>query len=267
MTQPIRIAINGASGRMGRALIERVGADRSLSLQAAVVDTRSDLVGHPIRLPEMPDTARFSAGWTHVPEIDVVIDFSAPAGLSAALEHCLTSGAALVTGTTGIDDALEQRLQTASERIAVLRAANFSLGVAVLTRLLREAAAALPDWDVEIIEAHHGRKQDAPSGTALSLGEAATAARGSDLADAAVYAREGITGPRKAGSIGFATIRGGDIVGEHTALLATKGERLELTHRATDRGIFARGAVHSAIWLARQQSGNYSINDVLEERM
>lgn len=266
MPQPIRIAISGAAGRMGRALVERVRADRRLRLQAAVVKPGSDLVGRPIRLPDMPDTLRFAAGWADVPALDVVIDFSTPSGLGAALEYCQASSTGLVAGTTGIDDALERQLKVAGEHIAVLRAANFSLGVALLTRLLSEAAAALPDWDLEIIEAHHGRKQDAPSGTALSLGTAAATARGIDLADAAVYAREGTTGARKTGSIGFASVRGGDIVGEHTALLATTGERLELIHRATDRGIFARGALQAAIWLVGQQPGNYSISDVLDDR-
>lgn len=268
MTQPpIRIAINGASGRMGRALIERARADRRLRLVAAVIDPGSELAGQPISLPAMPETLRFAAGWEDLADVDVVIDFSTPGGLKAALDFCLAHGVALVTGTTGIDEALEQQLQATAEKIAVLRAANFSLGVAVLTRLLREAAAALSEWDLEIIEAHHGRKQDAPSGTALSLGQAAAHARGVTLDDAAVYAREGITGVRETGSIGFATVRGGDIVGEHTAMLATAGERLELIHRATDRGIFAHGALQAAIWLAGRAPGHYSITAMIEDRV
>jgi 4-hydroxy-tetrahydrodipicolinate reductase len=179
----------------------------------------------------------------------------------------MAHGVALVTGTTGIDDGLAQRLKVAASHIAVLRAANFSLGVAVLTRLLRDAAAALPEWDLEILEAHHGRKQDAPSGTALALGRAAAEARGSTLEDTAIHAREGQVGARKAGGIGFAVLRGGDIVGEHTAMLATGGERLELVHRATDRGIFAGGALEAAAWLAGRAPGDYSIEDVLQPRV
>jgi 4-hydroxy-tetrahydrodipicolinate reductase len=147
-----------------------------------------------------------------------------------------------------------------------LRAANFSLGVAVLTRLLREAAAALPDWDLEIVEAHHGCKEDAPSGTALALGHAAAEARGTTLAKDGVYVREGRPGVRRSGSIGFAVVRGGDVVGEHTALLLGHGERVELSHRATDRSIFARGALEAAAWLAGKQPGAYSIDDLLQER-
>ena len=144
----------------------------------------------------------------------------------------------------------------------ILRAANFSLGVAVLTRLLREAAAALPSWDLEIVEAHHGRKQDAPSGTALALGHAAAAARHT-TPEAAVYSREGQTGERIDGSIGFAVVRGGDIVGEHTAMLIGQGERLELVHRATDRSIFARGALQAAHWLAGRAPGQWQLDNVI----
>lgn len=261
MTQPIRIAINGASGRMGRSLIELIGGDSRFALQRAVVDAESQHLGR-----DASAGLKVVSGWGAEP-LDVVVDFSTPQGLAAALEHCQEKQVALVTGTTGLDDDLEQRLQAASEHIAILRASNFSLGVAVLTRLLRDAAAALPDWDLEIIEAHHARKEDAPSGTALSLGRAAAMARGTDLAATGVYSREGITGPRPAGSIGFTSIRAADIVGEHTALLATAGERLELTHRATDRSIFARGALDAAAWLATQKRGAYSIENLLDDRL
>ena len=154
-------------------------------------------------------------------------------------------------------------LPTRASSVAILRAANFSLGVAVLTRLLREAAAALPGWDLEIVEAHHGRKQDAPSGTALALGHAAAAARHTSLEAAAVYSRVGQTGERIDGSIGFAVVRGGDIVGEHTAMLIGQGERLELGHRATDRSIFARGALQAAHWLAGRAPGQWRLDDVI----
>ncbi|KGI78315.1 4-hydroxy-tetrahydrodipicolinate reductase [Oleiagrimonas soli] len=267
MNQALRIAISGASGRMGSALIARSRGDRRLRVQRAVIDARSELVGHPLQQPATPDSLRYSNGWEGASDLDVVIDFSTPAGLSAALDYCLADGVPLVVGTTGYDAALRDRLDAASERIAVLQAANFSLGVAVLQRLLRDAARALPEWDLEIVEAHHGRKEDAPSGTAIALGEAAAKARGTTLEEQAVYAREGHPGPRRQGEIGFAVVRGGDIVGEHTALLAGKGERLELIHRATDRGIFARGALEAAVWLAAQPPGRYGIADMLEGRL
>jgi 4-hydroxy-tetrahydrodipicolinate reductase len=168
-----------------------------------------------------------------------------------------------VCGTTGIDAAHEARLSNAGKNIAILRAANFSLGVAVLTRLLREAAAALPAWDIEIVESHHARKQDAPSGTALALGHAAADARETTLDAKAVYSREGQTGARDEGSIGFAVVRGGDIVGEHVAMLIGHGERLELAHRATDRSIFARGALQAAQWLVGRAAGQWRLEDVI----
>ncbi|HEX7111875.1 MAG TPA: 4-hydroxy-tetrahydrodipicolinate reductase [Mizugakiibacter sp.] len=266
MTPPIRLAISGASGRMGRALLDLVRGDARFALCAAVVGAGAERIGAPVGGIEAPGALRYSAGWEEAPLLDVAIDFSTPAGLAAALDHCEARGIALVAGTTGLDAALEQRLQRAAARIALLRSANFSLGVAVLTRLLREAAAALPDWDLEIVEAHHNRKEDAPSGTALALGRAAAEARGTTLDAAAVYAREGRPGARRPGSIGFAAVRGGDIVGEHTALLAGAGERLELTHRATDRGVFARGALAAAAWLAGRAAGAYTLDDVLAPR-
>jgi len=262
MTAPLRIAINGASGRMGKELLGCLAGDERFELVHAVVSPHSAHDGTP--LPGT--TLRYAHGWQGAPFIDVVIDFSGPAGLSAALDHCLERGVAMVSGTTGLDTALERRLKDAAERIPLLRAANFSLGIAVLTRLLREASAALHDWDLEIVEAHHGRKEDAPSGTALALGHAAAAARGTTLAKDAVYSREGRTGPRRLGSIGFAVVRGGDIVGEHQALLVGHGERVELGHRATDRSIFARGAIEAGRWLAGKAPGSYDLDAMLAER-
>lgn len=242
MSDGIRIAINGANGRMGRALQTFLGGDARFELAAAI---------------------SASSEWRSAPKLDVVVDFSSPAGFSAALAHCVAHRVALVSGTTGLEDAQRNGLAEAARTIPVLHAANFSLGIAVLTRALREAAAALPDWDLEIIEAHHARKIDAPSGTALALGRAAAEARNKKFDEVAVLSREGQVGARTAGAIGFATIRAGDIVGEHTAMLATSGERLELSHRATDRGIFARGAIAAAAWLAGKPAGTYSLDDVL----
>lgn len=244
MPGQIKLAITGAHGRMGRAF--------QTLLQD---DARFELVAKIVR----------SEDWSRAPKPDVVIDFSSPAGFDAALAHCETHGVALVCGTTGLDAGQRARLHAAAARIPVLYAANFSLGVAVLTRLLREAAAALPDWDLEIVEAHHALKVDAPSGTALALGRAAAVSRGQDFDKVAVLSREGQVGARAPGAIGFASIRAGDVVGEHTAILATTGERLELSHRATDRSNFARGALRAAQWLAGKPPGAYSLDDVLEQ--
>ncbi|HEX7368730.1 MAG TPA: 4-hydroxy-tetrahydrodipicolinate reductase, partial [Rhodanobacteraceae bacterium] len=242
MSPPLRIAINGVNGRMGSALRTLLENDARFELIASVGS---------------------SGGWHDVPKLDVVIDFSTPAGFDAALAHCRAHQIAFVCGTTGLDAAQRARLQEAARDIPVLYAANFSLGIAVLTRVLRDAAAALPNWDLEIIEAHHARKVDAPSGTALALGRAAASARGQDFEAVAAFARHGHTGVRPKNAIGFASIRAGEIVGEHTALLATKDERIELTHRAYDNTIFARGALHAAAWLAGKPAGAYSLDDVL----
>jgi 4-hydroxy-tetrahydrodipicolinate reductase len=245
MPNPIRVAINGANGRMGRALQDLLHDDARFELAA---------------------TIGASSGWRSVPKLDVVVDFSSPAGFSAALAHCVAHRVALVSGTTGLEDAQRNGLAEAARTIPVLHAANFSLGIAVLTRALREAAAALPDWDLEIIEAHHARKIDAPSGTALALGRAAAEARNNKFDEVAVLSREGQVGMRSQGAIGFATIRAGDIVGEHTAMLATSGERLEFSHRATDRAIFARGALAATAWIAGKPPGAYTIDDVIGAR-
>lgn len=264
MTVAVRIAVNGASGRMGRALLELLEQDARFQLLHVVVSSDSSQLGQSV-WPAQPCRLKHADGWANCPPLDVVIDFSGPQGLAAALEHCLANGIALVSGTTGLDEATQAKLQLAGSQIPLLCAANFSLGVAVLTRLLREAAAALPDWDLEIVEAHHGRKQDAPSGTALALGHAAAGARHTTLEVAAIYGREGQAGARASGSIGFAVVRGGDIVGEHTALLIGQGERLELGHRATDRSIFARGALQAASWVAGRAAGHWQIDDVITD--
>ncbi|MEO9078234.1 MAG: 4-hydroxy-tetrahydrodipicolinate reductase [Rhodanobacter sp.] len=262
MTRSLRLAINGASGRMGTALLDLLRGDTRFELVHAVVAAGSPHDGQPVSVGA-GGSLRYAHDWNTAPAFDVVIDFSSPAALASVLDHCLEHGAALVSGTTGLDPALEKRLTNAGRQLAILRAANFSLGVAVLTRLLREAAAVLPSWDMEIIEAHHGRKRDAPSGTALALGHAAAAARQVSLQATAVYSREGQLGERVEGSIGFASVRGGDIVGEHTAMLIGQGERLELVHRATDRSIFARGALQAASWLVNQAPGQWQLDDVI----
>ncbi|MGH8214632.1 MAG: 4-hydroxy-tetrahydrodipicolinate reductase [Rhodanobacteraceae bacterium] len=245
MPDLLRLAINGADGRMGRALQALLHDDARFELAACL---------------------NASGGWRDAADLDVVIDFSTPAGFDAALAHCREHRVAFVSGTTGLGAVQRAALGEAAREIPVLHAANFSLGIAVLTHALRDAAAALPDWDLEILEAHHARKADAPSGTALALGRAAAEARGQQFDDVAVLSREGQVGARPAGAIGFASIRAGDIVGEHSAILATAGERLELSHRATDRAIFARGALHAAAWLVGKPAGACSLDDVLGAR-
>lgn len=245
MRNPSRLAINGASGRMGQALQDLLHGDARFELVA---------------------TIGASSDWRGAAKLDVVVDFSSPDGFEAALAHCVANRIALVSGTTGLGHSQWNALTEAARTVPVLHAPNFSLGIAVLTRALRAAAAALPDWDLEIIEAHHARKVDAPSGTALALGRAAAEARGLDFDAVAVLSRQCQAGPRPPGAIGFAAVRAGDIVGEHTAMLAAAGERLELSHRATDRAIFARGALTAAAWLAGKPAGKYSIDDVLESR-
>lgn len=245
MTNPTSVAINGANGRMGRALLDLLRDDARFDLAA---------------------TISASDAWAKAPKLDVVVDFSSPAGFDAALAHCVTNRIAFVSGTTGLGEQQCRAMGDAARTIPLLHAANFSLGVAVLARALRDAAAALPDWDLEILEAHHSRKVDAPSGTALALGRAAAAARGQVFESVAVLSREGQVGIRPRGAIGFASIRAGDIVGEHTAILATAGERIELSHRATDRNIFARGALAAAAWLAGKSAGSYSLGDVIGAR-
>jgi 4-hydroxy-tetrahydrodipicolinate reductase len=242
MTNSLLLALSGGDGRMGRVLQALVREDGRLQLAHCV---------------------NASSEWANAPKLDVVIDFSTPAGFDAALAHCREHRVAFVSGTTGLDATRRTTLSEAARDIPLLHAANFSLGVAVLTRALRDAAAALPDWDLEILEAHHARKADAPSGTALALGHAAAAARGQDFESVAVLSREGQVGPRRTGTIGFAALRAGDIVGEHSAVLATAGERIELSHRATDRVIFARGALAAAAWLAAKPPGAYALEGML----
>lgn len=262
MKPVLRLAINGASGRMGQSLLSLLDQDARFELMYAVVSPQSSHVGAPV-FPHRDHALRYSQDWAQAPALDVIIDFSSPEAAANALQHAVANSIALVSGTTGFDHVMEGRLADAGKRIPILRAANFSVGVAVLTRLLREAAGALAGWDLEIVEAHHGRKRDAPSGTALTLGQAAASGRQTTLDEHAVYSRDKLGAEREQGSIGFAVVRGGDIVGEHSAMLIGKGERLELAHRATDRSIFARGALQAAAWLAGQPAGAWALDDAI----
>lgn len=235
-TSPIRLLIHGASGRMGQALL-RLAGERSDCLVVAAV------VGKSPERRVVDGIPYFAASELHgVPAYDAAIDFSLPAGFDPILALCVERGAAFVSGTTGLGEAQQVALEGAATRIPVLWASNFSLGVAVLTELVERAAAALPGWDCDIVEAHHTQKKDAPSGTALSLGEAAV---------------HGGAHPR------YASLRAGDIVGEHCVQFAGTGERIELTHRAGNRDIFARGALHTAARLAGRAAGTYRMRDLL----
>jgi|SRR5690606_6402848 len=231
----IRLLIHGASGRMGQALLRLAGDLRELQVVAAV----QRRIGQRV-VDGVPHFA--SSELAGVPAFDAAIDFSLPEGFDPVLALCVARGAAFVSGTTGISDGQRQALRDASGTVPVLWASNFSLGVAVLDELVERAAAALPGWDCDIVESHHSRKQDAPSGTALSLGEAA---------------ERGGAQPR------YASLRAGDIVGEHLVQFAAAGERIELVHRATNRDIFARGALHAATRLAGRAPGLYRVRDLL----
>ncbi|AJP70814.1 4-hydroxy-tetrahydrodipicolinate reductase [Sphingomonas hengshuiensis] len=237
------IGIFGSMGRMGMAIAELApGLGAQLAGGADVGDDPADL-------------ARKS---------DVLVDFSAPAALEAHLAAARAFKTPIVIGTTGLQARHHALIDAAARDVAVLQTGNTSMGVGLLARLVRDAAARLgPDWDIEIVEMHHRNKVDAPSGTAQMLGEAAAEGIGTTLAEAAVTDRAGLTGARASGTIGLASLRGGSVVGDHTVVFATAGERIELTHRADDRAIFARGAVQAALWLAGQQPGRYAMDQVL----
>lgn len=265
--EPLPIAVNGAGGRMGRALVSACVEDPALRLAAALEAPGSDLLSRDAgRLAGLePIGVAVSDDPATVPDdTRVVIDFTRPAGTLALAEVCLVRGIALVVGTTGFDATQKAKLGEAATRIPVVLAPNMSVGVNLSLKLIEMAARVLGDEvDIEIIEAHHRHKVDAPSGTALRMGEVAARARGRDMTEVAVYSREGQTGPRPPGAIGFATVRAGDIVGEHTVMFAGEGERIEITHRASSRVNFARGAMRAAKWAASRPPGLYDMEDVL----
>jgi 4-hydroxy-tetrahydrodipicolinate reductase len=261
-----RVAIYGANGRMGQSMLAAASQVAGINVMAALVRAQSPLVETAVAGFDdaQGNELLFAAALDPDLEVDVLIDFSAGAAFDNALAIAVEHGLAFVSGTTGLESAQQLDLQNAAQRIPVLWSANFSLGVALLKRLAAEAAAALSsEFEVEIIEAHHARKEDAPSGTALALGQAIAEARGQDLNQVARRARDGIVGARAPDEIGFSTIRGGDIVGEHTVMFIAPGERIELTHRAGTRDLFARGALRAAQWLRDRPAGLYSVEDVI----
>ncbi len=263
----LSVTITGSSGRMGRALIEILATSDRARLHAAIDRSGRALLG-------LDAGALAGVGVLDVrvhddlalvlPGSDALIDFTRPEATLHYLPLCVAAGVPMVIGTTGFS--VEQRalIEVAATHIPIVLAANFSVGVNLCLKLLDTAARVLDEgFDVEIIEAHHRHKVDAPSGTALALGQAVAGALGRDLRECAVYGREGITGERDPKTIGFATVRGGDIVGDHTVLFAGVGERVEITHKASSRATFARGAVHAAGWAKGQNPGLYDMQDVL----
>lgn len=268
--KPLRIAIAGASGRMGRALIRATQQAEGVALGAVLVRPDSSLAG--CDAGEMAGTGLSSLKISDSPEavvneFDVLIDFTRPEGTLKYLAFCRKHRKAMVIGTTGFTDAEKVAIYEASATIAIVFAANFSTGVNLLLRLVEKAAIIMGEHaDIEIIEAHHRHKADAPSGTALAMGEAIADAMGWDFQQHAVFSREGITGGRAPQSIGFAAIRAGDITGEHTAMFVDQGERIEISHKASSRMTFAIGAIRAAKWLSAHNKGLYDMKDVLKLR-
>jgi len=265
MSDLVNVVVHGSAGRMGQAVIRCVLASTRARLACALVRPGSGLADEPLErvFGSLPRNVDFSTSLDPDVPCDVLVDFSGPVAFDAALALAIERRTALVSGTTGLSDNQRLALEHAARIIPVLWASNFSLGAAMLLRIARRAATALPDWDCDIVEFHHSRKTDAPSGTAISIGAAVAEGRGETLAERAKFARHGQTGPRGDHEIGFASLRGGDVVGEHTVVFATDGERLEFTHRATSRDIFARGALAAAIWIAGRPPGMYAFDEVL----
>ena len=262
-SQPL--VVFGITGRMGQALIRALREGSQFHLHCAVASCTSSRLGQDAAA-EGPATgvAVVADAALALPPGSVALEFSDGSALAAHARACSEAGVPLLVGSTGFDPATLPALKRAAEKIPVLLAPNTSIGVAVLNKLVKQAAQALgAAYDIDIVEAHHAMKRDAPSGTALSLGEAAAEARGIALEAVAVYDRHAAAMPRTPGSIGFSSVRAGDIVGEHTVMFATQGERLELTHRATDRITFARGALRAAAWLSLQPKGLYRMADIV----
>lgn len=263
-----RVAIAGAAGRMGKTLIEAVTlSDANLKVGVGTVLVDDPAAGVDLGLLAGIGALGIAAVTeldSHCGEFDVLIDFTSCSATIAHLELCRAQGKAMVIGTTGFSDDEKRHIAAAAKEIPVVFAPNMSIGVNLCLKLLDMAARVLGDeMDIEIVEAHHRFKKDAPSGTALRMGEVVAAALGRDLKEVAVYGREGMSEERDRKTIGFATIRAGDIVGDHTVIFAGLGERVEITHKASSRMTFAKGAVRAAAWLQGKPAGLYSIDDVL----
>jgi 4-hydroxy-tetrahydrodipicolinate reductase len=267
MMTEIRVGIMGCGGRMGRMLVAETDATEGCRLAGGSEAPGNALLGRDIG--ELAGIGAAGLAATAEPAdvisaADVIIDFTAPAAAAAHARLASQRGTAVVIGTTGLDAAQTKAIEAASRLIPIVWAPNMSAVVTLLLELVGEAARRLgEDYDIEVLEMHHKLKVDAPSGTALVLGRAAAAGRGIDLAGRSQRVRDGHTGPRKSGDIGFASLRGGDVVGDHTVIFAGEGERLELTHRATNRRLYARGALRAARWVVGKPPGLYGMRDVL----
>lgn len=263
----VRVAIAGAAGRMGRNLVKAAHQNTQASVGSGSERPESSLVG--VDIGELCGEGQLNVVLVDdlekaIDDFDVIVDFTAPVSTLANIELCKKYNKKLVIGTTGFSEEEKEVINQASLEMPIIMAPNYSVGVNLVFKLLEKAAKVMGDYcDVEIVEAHHRHKVDAPSGTAIGMGEAIAGAMGNDLNDVAVWAREGITGERTKDEIGFATIRAGDIIGEHTAMFADIGERVEITHKATDRMTFANGAIKAAVWLNDKPSGFYTMTDVL----
>jgi 4-hydroxy-tetrahydrodipicolinate reductase len=264
----MKLAIAGATGRMGHMLIESALADPDFTLTVALERTDSPALGRDCgEFLGRTTGVRIQSDLAALAGAEVLIDFTRPEATREHLAACAAAGVKMVIGTTGFDEAGKRAITAASERIAIVFSPNMSIGVNATLKLVELAARLLDtSYDIEIIEAHHRHKVDAPSGTALKMGEVAAAARGVSFKEAAVLSRQGTTGERKPGSIGFAAVRGGEIVGDHTVMFAGAGERIEISHRSASRESYAQGSLRAAKFLARQRSGLFDMNDVLDSR-
>ena len=260
----INLAIAGASGKMGRMLLEACAADTDTQLVAALDAAQSPAVGVSARAFGGNLDVNVSVDAAALPRGAVLIDFTRPEATLAYIDACVQAGVGMVIGTTGFDDAGKAKIAAAAKQIPIVFSPNYSVGVNTVFKLLELAAKSLDSsYDVEIIEMHHRMKVDAPSGTALKLGEVIADAQGTKLADRAVYAREGHTGARENGAIGFVTLRGGDVVGDHTVVFAGIGERIEITHKSSNRTAYATGAIRAAKFLQSKTNGLFDMHDVL----
>ena len=258
----IKVAISGAAGRMGQELLSCLAEYRQLTLHAAIVERQDRRCGQEVLganglhyQSQLDDSAEAA---------DVIIDFSSTSNALGNLQYCQRHSCALVLGTTGFSASEQSAIAASSKQVAIFQASNMSLGVSLLAKLVEQSSAALGESaDIEIVEAHHRHKVDAPSGTALSLGQAAAAGLGRELDEQDIYQRVGNVGARPRGAIGFATIRGGDVVGEHSVHFLLAGESIKLTHTATNRALFARGALRAAAFIAHKPAGLYGMNDLL----
>lgn len=262
-----RIAVCGAAGRMGKTILEVCQETDELTVGAAIEHPESSLIGADAG--EVAGLGKLGVAIADditqvTDDFDVLIDFTIAQSVLNNVQQCRSTGKRMVIGTTGLSEEQQDVLRSAGDEIAIVFAPNMSIGVNLCLKLLELAAKTIgQDTDIEIIEAHHRHKQDAPSGTALRMGEVVASALGRDLKDCAVYGREGVTGERDPNTIGFETIRAGDIVGEHTVMFASNGERVEITHKATSRKTFASGAVRAAKWVMNKPNGLYDMQDVL----